>query len=172
MLNIKIYNTNVYIAVRNEVWIIPRRHAIVEIYTWRSFWKNFLYLSLYKPPGARSEADFSLLAKPMLGTCSGGPLATFKMVARNIWEKRSYSSPPTFKDISAALTSVCIVKALKFYHSVNNTPPDISTSFQELERKEEISDEKSIKFTECPKTPSACTNHPPVHNLTLHRRHT
>jgi len=44
MLNIKIYNTNVYIAVRNEVSIIPRRRAIDEIYTWRSFWKNFPYL--------------------------------------------------------------------------------------------------------------------------------
>ena len=75
MLTIRICNTNVYTAIRNEVWII------VEICTWRSFWKYFLYLSLYKTPGARSEAEFSPLAKPMHGTCSGGPLTTFKMVA-------------------------------------------------------------------------------------------
>ena len=34
MLNIKIYNTNVRIAIRNEVLIISRRQAIVEIAWW------------------------------------------------------------------------------------------------------------------------------------------
>ena len=31
MLNVRIYNTNVHIAVRNQVWVISRRYAIVEI---------------------------------------------------------------------------------------------------------------------------------------------
>ena len=44
-LNIKIYSTNVHIVVRNEVWIISRRHAIVKISNWGSFGPN-LYSSI------------------------------------------------------------------------------------------------------------------------------
>ena len=49
MLNIKIYNTNVHIAVRNEVWIKFRGHAIVKISNSGSFGPN-LYRRKYRKP--------------------------------------------------------------------------------------------------------------------------
>ena len=42
----------VHIAIRNEVWIVPRRQAIVKIKKWWSFWQNFLILKQIKTPGA------------------------------------------------------------------------------------------------------------------------
>ena len=48
-LNIKIYNTNVHIAVRNEVWIKFRGHAIVKISNSGSFGPN-LYRRKYRKP--------------------------------------------------------------------------------------------------------------------------
>ena len=49
MLNIKIYNTNVHIAVRNEVWIKFRGHSIVKISNSGSFGPN-LYRRKYRKP--------------------------------------------------------------------------------------------------------------------------